>query len=55
MVDVDDTIDLDEDEEHTGDEDKNEDEDEDDREGVRRLNEFDDGSLSDGDIPEEDL
>ena len=22
---------------------------------VRRLNEFDDGSLSDGDIPEEDL
>ncbi len=53
MVDVDDTIDLDEDEEHTGDEDKNEDED--DRESVRRLNEFDDGSLSDGDIPEEDL
>ena len=53
MVDVDDTIDLDEDEEHT--EDNNEDEDEDDRESVRRLNEFDDGSLSDGDIPEEDL
>ncbi len=54
MVDVDDTIDLDEDEdeEHTDDED---DEDEDDRESVRRLNEFDDGSLSDGDIPEEDL
>lgn len=51
MVDVDDTIDLDEDEEHTDDEDKNED----DRESVRRLNEFDDGSLSDGDIPEEDL
>ena len=41
------------DEEHTdseADEDKNENADE-----VRRLNEFDDGSLSDGDIPEEDL
>ena len=53
MVDVDDTLDLDEDEEHTdseADEDKNENADE-----VRRLNEFDDGSLSDGDIPEEDL
>lgn len=44
MVDVDDTLDLDEDE----DKDENADE-------VRRLNEFDDGSLSDGDIPEEDL
>ena len=32
------------------DEDKDENADE-----VRRLNEFDDGSLSDGDIPEEDL
>ena len=53
MVDVDDTLDLDEDEEHTdseADEDKDENADE-----VRRLNEFDDGSLSDGDIPEEDL
>ena len=53
MVDVDDTLDLDEDEEHTdseSDEDKDENADE-----VRRLNEFDDGSLSDGDIPEEDL
>ena len=53
MVDVDDTLDLDEDEEHTDseeDEDKDENADE-----VRRLNEFDDGSLSDGDIPEEDL
>lgn len=51
MVDVDDTLDLDEDEEHTdseADEDKDENADE-----VRRLNEFDDGSLSDGDIPEE--
>lgn len=46
-------LDLDEDEEHTdseADEDKDENADE-----VRRLNEFDDGSLSDGDIPEEDL
>ena len=53
MVDVDDTLDLDEDEEHTDSEtyeDKDENADE-----VRRLNEFDDGSLSDGDIPEEDL
>ena len=53
MVDVDDTLDLDEDEEHTdseADEDKDENADE-----VRRLNEFDDGSLSDVDIPEEDL
>lgn len=53
MVDVDDTLDLDEDEEHTdseADEGKDENADE-----VRRLNEFDDGSLSDGDIPEEDL
>ena len=53
MVDVDDTLDLDEDEEHSDsedDEDKDENADE-----VRRLNEFDDGSLSDGDIPEEDL
>ena len=44
---------VDEDEEHTDsedDEDKDENADE-----VRRLNEFDDGSLSDGDIPEEDL
>ena len=52
-IDVDDTLDLDEDEEHTdseADEDKDENADE-----VRRLNEFDDGSLSDGDIPEEDL
>ena len=43
MVDVDDTLDLDEDEEHTdaeADEDKDENADE-----VRRLNEFDDGSL----------
>ena len=50
---MDDTLDLDEDEEHPdseADEDKNENADE-----VRRLNEFDDGSLSDGDIPEEDL
>ena len=43
MVDVDDTL-------SEADEDKDENADE-----VRRLNEFDDGSLSDGDIPEEDL
>lgn len=53
MVDVDDTIDLDdEDSEHTDsedDEDKTEN-----TEDAHRLDEFDDGSLSDGDIPEED-
>ena len=47
MVDVDDTLDLDEEEEHT--EYKAED-----AEDAHRLDEFDDGSLSDGDIPEED-
>ena len=50
MVDVDDTLDLEEHTDSEADEDKNENADE-----VRRLNEFDDGSLSDGDIPEEDL
>jgi len=54
MVDVDDTLDLDEDDEHTDSED-DEDKDDEDAGEVRRLNEFDDGSLSDGDIPEEDL
>ena len=52
MVDVDDTIDLDEDEEHTDSED--DEEQDEDTERMRRLDEFDDGSLSDGDIPEED-
>lgn len=60
MVDVDDTLDLDEDEEHTGSEDDEEKDEKDENDSedageVRRLNEFDDGSLSDGDIPEEDL
>ncbi len=47
MVDVDDSIDLDEDEEGA---EREEDEEEDDR----RLDEFDDHELDDGDVPEED-
>ena len=49
MVDVDDSIDLDEDEDEEGAE-REEDEEEDDR----RLDEFDDHELDDGDVPEED-
>ena len=49
MVDVDDSIDLDEDEDEEGAE-REEDEEEDDR----RLDEFDDHELDDGDGPEED-
>lgn len=56
MVDVDDSIDLDEDEnEDTEREDDEEhDEDEDDTASRRRMNDFDDEELDDGDIPEED-
>ena len=53
MVDVDDTIDLDEDEEHAADADE-EHEDDEETASHRRMNEFDDEELDDGDIPEED-
>ena len=52
MVDVDDSIDLDADDEdqaHDTDADEHEDEHE-----ARRIDEFDDHSLDDGDVPEED-
>lgn len=53
MVDVDDTIDLDEDEEHAADADE-EHEDDGETASRRRMDEFDDEELDDGDIPEED-
>ena len=53
MVDVDDTIDLDEDEEHAADADE-ENEDDEETASHRRMDEFDDEELDDGDIPEED-
>ncbi len=53
MVDVDDSIDLDEDEEHAADADE-ENEDDEETASHRRMDEFDDEELDDGDIPEED-
>ncbi len=53
MVDVDDSIDLDEDEENTADADE-ENEDDEETASHRRMDEFDDEELDDGDIPEED-
>ncbi len=53
MVDVDDTIDLDEDEEYAADADE-EHEDDEETASHRRMDEFDDEELDDGDIPEED-
>lgn len=50
MVDVDDSIDLDEEEDATSDEDNTEEHEDENR----RLDEFDDHSLDDGDVPEED-
>ena len=54
MVDVDDTLDLDEDEPREDASDDEHEEDEDDADG-RRIDEFDDHELDDGDVPEEDL
>lgn len=51
MVDVDDTIDLDDEEGAVSDEDNAEVQEE---EETRRLDEFDDHELDDGDVPEED-
>lgn len=51
MVDVDDTIDLDDEEGAASDEDNAEVQEE---EETRRLDEFDDHELDDGDVPEED-
>ena len=51
MVDVDDTIDLDDEEGAVSDEDNAEVQEE---EETRRLDEFDDHGLDDGDVPEED-
>lgn len=48
MVDVDDSVVMDEDEPHEGAED------EDDEDDGRRIDEFDDHELDDGDVPEED-
>ena len=53
MVDVDDTLDLDEDEPREDASDDEHEEDEDDADG-RRIDEFDDHELDDGDGPEED-
>ena len=53
MVDVDDTLDLDEDEPREDASDDEHEEDEDDADG-RRIDEFDDHELDDGDVPEED-
>ena len=53
MVDVDDTLDLDEDEPREDAADDEHEEDEDDADG-RRIDEFDDHELDDGDVPEED-
>lgn len=53
MVDVDDTLDLDEDEPREDASDDEHEEDEDDVDG-RRIDEFDDHELDDGDVPEED-
>ena len=56
MVDVDDSIDLDEDENEDieREDDEEHDEDEDDTASRRRMDDFDDEELDDGDIPEED-
>ena len=53
MVDVDDTLGLDEDEPREDASDDEHEEDEDDADG-RRIDEFDDHELDDGDVPEED-